>query len=414
MWKTKLRRLAFEWRRVRRMAPATLARKAVLKLLGLMLGLLLLPVTVLLHLAGYRHVTIFTDRIGHLALEPDCLLKEQALGHISRRKWIMLAPPGRVANEHLLTYWQPHFRIVRSRTACFFIASMSRWGLMRYRIDHYVRAIGKDQVAYRIYADWGSRPPLLQLTAEDDAWGSAMMARMGVPDGAWYVCVHAREAGFSPVDEELHGHRNSHIENTMPAMQEIVRRGGWAIRIGDPTMHPLPPARDVIDYAHYPLKSDRLDVVLCAKARFLLGNTSGVASLSSVFGVPGALTNMIPVSSLGFSKGDISIPKLIRSKRLDRYVRLDELLGSEAANYQYAALYEAHGLQVIENSPDDIHDLVCEMLDCLDGRFEVSREDEARLLSVAALFNRYHYAYGSAARISISFLRKHPELLPPP
>lgn len=410
--KLNLHRLNFEWQRIRRIPLPTLVGKAIAKLFGLGLGLTLLPLTVLLHLLGYRHVTIFTDRIGHLALEPDCLIKEQTLGRIPCRKWIMLAPPGRVANEHLLNYWKAHFHIVRNRFACFLIASMSRWGLMRYDVSHYARAIGKVQAAYRIYTEWGNRLPLLQLTKEDETWGNEMLEQLGIPKGAWFVCVHAREGGYSPIDEELHSHRNSHIENTIPAIQEIVRRGGCVIRIGDPTMRPMPALPKVIDYAHHPLKSDRLDIVLCAQASFLLGNTSGIASVSTAFGIPCALTNMIPVSTLWFTERDISMPKLVWSKHLSRCLRLDELLGSAKANDQYAALYESHGLQVMENCSDDIRSLVCEMLDRLDGHFAVTPEDEARLRSIESLLNGTHYAYGSPAGFSVSFLRNHPELLP--
>ena len=103
------------------MPLTTLAGKAAAKLLGLGLGLLLLPGTALLHLAGYRYVTVFTDRIGHLALEPDCLLKKQSLGQLKKRKWIMLAPAERVANTHLLAYWQPFFHIVQNPALVFLI-----------------------------------------------------------------------------------------------------------------------------------------------------------------------------------------------------------------------------------------------------------------------------------------------------
>ena len=396
------------------MSLATIAWKSTLKLLGLLLGVLLLPVTVLLHLAGYRRVTVFTDRIGHLALEPDCLVKEQALGHIPRRKWIILAPPGRIANEHLLACWQPHFRIVRGRVACFVLASMSRWGLMRYDISHYALAIGKAQAAYRIHAEWGDRPPVLRLSGEDDVWGSEMLARMGVPAGGWFVCVHTREPGFSPVDEELQRHRNSAIENAIPAMQEIVARGGWVIRIGDPTMQPLPPMPRLIDYAHHPLKSPRLDVVLCARARFILGNTSGIGLVGTVFGVPCALTNLIPVSTLWFNRMDISIPKLIWSRRLGRYLRLDEIFVTAVANFHYASLYDDEEVKPVENSAQDILLLVTEMLDRLDGRW-VDAPGDAELLAWAqALFKPEHHAFGSAARMAVSFLRQHGELLPAP
>ena len=33
--------------------------------------LMLLPVTLVLHLAGFRRLTVLTGRIGHLAAEPD-------------------------------------------------------------------------------------------------------------------------------------------------------------------------------------------------------------------------------------------------------------------------------------------------------------------------------------------------------
>lgn len=388
MQKINVHRLQFEWRRINQMNFCALSGKVIIKLLSLTIGLLMLPITLVLHAIGYRHVTVFTDRIGHLALEPDCLLKEQALGNIPHRKWIMLAPPGRVANEHLLSYWQPHFRIVRDKAVCLLIASMSRWGLMRYDIDHYIRAIGKAQAAYRVYSEWGSRPPLLQLTSEDDTWCDEMLEQLGIPKDAWFVCVHAREAGFSPIDEELHNHRNSHIENTFLAIAEIVRRGGWVVRMGDPSMHPLPQLKQVLDYAHHPNKSSRMDVLLCAKAKFFLGNSSGITFLSSAFGVPCALANLIPIATLGFNDFDISIPKLIRSQASNRYLRFNETLNSAIANYQYASLYKADDLDVVENSADDIFLLVSEMLDRLEeDAFKIKQISELQY-SIQRLFRK--------------------------
>lgn len=411
MWRTNLRRLEFEWRRIRQMNLVTLAKKTLTKIVGLGLGLLLLPLTVLLHLAGYRHVNIFTDRIGHLALEPDCLLKEQALGHIAEKKWIMLAPPNRVANEHLLTYWQPHFIIVRSPYSCFLIRSMSQWGVMRYNIAKYLRALGTTQAAYSISREWGNRRPLLQVSPTDQQWGNAQLEKLGLPKNSWFVCVHVREAGFSPIDEELHRHRNSDIAHTVLAMQEIVRRGGWVVRIGDPTMSQLSPLEQVIDYAHHQLKSDRLDVVLCASARFTLGNTSGIALVSSIFGIPCALANVIPMSTLWFYSRDISIPKLLWCRNQRRLLQIDEILKSAIANFQYASFYDHRGLEPVENTAQDILLLVKEMLDRLEENFIDTPYDDQLRRGIQALFRPGHYAYGSAARISASFLREHSDLL---
>lgn len=78
-----------------------------------------------LHFLGYRRVTVFTDRIGHLAIEPDCLLREQALNKIPKRRWFFIAPPRRIANEHLLSYWKSKLPVIENRYACFFLSSLS-------------------------------------------------------------------------------------------------------------------------------------------------------------------------------------------------------------------------------------------------------------------------------------------------
>jgi putative glycosyltransferase (TIGR04372 family) len=358
-------------------------------------------------------VTVFKDRIGHLAIEPDCLLKEQALGLIPKRRWFILAPPGRVANRHLLGYWRPRLRIFEGRIVCFILESMSRWWIMRHDISHYIRATGKAQAAYRIYSQWGDRPPLLQLTSEDRTWGNSMLARLGLPEGAWFVCVHTREGGFSPIDEELHAHRNGCIEATIPAIQEIVRRGGWVVRIGDPSMTPLPQLPNMIDYAHHALKSERLDIILCAKAKFILGSTSGIVLVGSLFGVPCAIANMIPMPDLWYNARDISIPKLLWSERLNRHLRFDEVLISPVAKYRYAALYRNAGIRVEENSAEDIRNLAIEMLDRLENRFVELGGDEELFHCFLSLLFEGHYAFGSCARIATLFLRRHPELQPP-
>lgn len=405
--------MEFEYRRISRLRPSTLVSKLALKVLGIFVWVMLLPLTVFLHLRGYRRVMVFTDRIGHLALEPDCLLKEQALGLIPKRRWFVLAPPGRVSNQHLLQYWKPLIRVFEDPVACFILSSISRFGLMRYDIRHYILAANKAHTAYRIYSQWGKRQPLIKLTPSDEEWSAQVLPRMGLPEGAWFVCVHVREGGFSPIDEEIHAHRNGSIEAVIPAIQEITRRGGWVIRIGDPTMKQLPPLPHVIDYAHHSMKCERLDVILCAKARLLLGNTSGITLVGTLFGVPCALANVIPISTLWFGDSDISIQKLLWSEQHGRLLRFDEAMASPASEYRYAALYQQAGLVVVENSDEEIRDLVIEMFDRLDGKFVVNSEDRDLARHYRSLIHESHCSFHSRASVSTLFLRRHAELLLP-
>jgi putative glycosyltransferase (TIGR04372 family) len=360
-WPIAKQRIKFESRRLSQLGIAHFTAKLFTKTFGVILWILLLPATLGLHLAGYRRVTIFTDRIGHLALEPCCLIKEQRLGIIKKRRWIILAPPQRTANRHLLSYWQPYFLIVRNPLLCYLIDSMSKWILMRHDISHYARALGKTQAAYGIFDAWGDRPPIVQLRQEDEEWGKDQLLKLGLPDGAWFVCAHAREPGFSPIDEELHSHRNGKIKNLVPAIEEITNRGGWVIRVGDQSMEPLPELSNVIDYATHPAKSDRLDVILCAKCTFILGNTSGIAIVGTIFGTPSALANIIPITAPGFGRNDLNIPKRVWSVSLSSYLNFRDILSSEIALFTYASDYLRHGLRPVENTPEDISLLVKEM-----------------------------------------------------
>lgn len=405
-----LHRLEFELRRIQQIPLPVLIGKAVAKLLGLGLGLILLPITALLHLLGYRHVTVFTDRIGHLALEPDCLLKEQALGLLPLRKWILLAPPKRVANEHLLNYWEPHFIVIRSGLGCLLVANMSRFGLMQHDVGHYARVQGLAQESFRIYSTWGNRTPLLALNADDCAWGKAALEQLGLPAGAWFVCVHAREGGYSPVDESLHAHRNSDIENYFSAMQLIVAEGGWVIRIGDASMKPLPIMNNVIDYAHHPMKAPRLDVILCASCKFMLGSTSGISLVSSIFGIPAAIANMTPTADLWYGPHDISIPKRIFSQHQHRNLSLEESLQYPHGCYRYANQYVKAGLVLIDNEPEEIAELTDEMMARLSAEdFELPDDMLARTMYKAFLDERYTSLH-SCAHLGASFFRKHSSL----
>jgi putative glycosyltransferase (TIGR04372 family) len=376
------------------------------------LWLPLLPVTLILHALGYRRLTVITGRIGHLAAEMDCFLKAQALGELPRHKWFLMAPPGETANLHLMEYWKARIPVVTHPVACFLLGAMSRWLFLRYDVGHYVLRLDATQEIYRLNARWKGRAPQLVLNDQDRIWGDSALRDLGVPDGAWFVCIHAREPGFSPMDEAAHAHRNGDPLALLPAVEEIVKRGGWCIRMGDPSMSRMSGIPGLIDYAHHALRSPRLDIVLCARTRFFLGNSSGLALVSTVFGVPSVLVNMIPMSALAVLPMDLSIQKLLYSDQEKRLLQFAEILNSPIGDFRYAKLYEDAYLEPLENNAEEIRAVVVEMLDRLEGTYEPAPEDEVLQRRFMSLFRPGHYAYGTAARVGADFLRRHRDLLP--
>jgi putative glycosyltransferase (TIGR04372 family) len=396
----------------RRAKLGRIARAALRRLSWLLVGIALSPLAPVLHLLGVRRLTLGVTHIGHLAVEPDCFLKARALGELPNRRWFFLAPRGMVANEHLLSYWTPHIPAVRHPLVGRAVASMITLGLMTYDVSRYVLRYDRGADIYRLNARWGDRPPLLELTSEDEDWAQEMLSRLGLPAGAWFVCVHAREPSFLPEDELIQRYRNSNPLALIPAIQEITARGGWCIRMGDPSSQPLPPIEGLVDYAHHPLRSPRLDVILCARTTFFLGNTSGISLLSSVFGRPVLRANAVPLSALAPGPADLSLLKLYWSRRERRLLRFDEVLGTPAASYRYASQFDAAGIEVRENSAEEIAEAAVEMLDVLNGARAYTPEEEELHRRFMSLLRPRDYGYGAASRVSASFLRAYSHLLP--
>ena len=373
-----------------------------------------LPISLPLHFLGFRAVPVNVTRIGHLASEIDAFLKDIQLGNIENKKWFILAPNEKVVNPTLLEYWRKHIRVISGKWKCIFFSLMTRHGLITQDTKHYVWAMGKSATYYSIQKDWGQRPPILKLEMDHRNKGWRILQDWGIPKDGWFISIHARENGYSPEDESIHAHRNSKIERLIPVICEIRRRGGWVIRMGDPTMQKLPPMEGVIDYAHSSYRSDWMDIFLCAENKFFLGNSSGLSILATVFGVPCALANMVPTSHLGFSAFDLSIPKLIWSKKKNRYLSFHEIFTSEISNFRLAKLFEYADLVPEENSSEDILDFTTEMLDKLEGKFVPLPEDESLQAQYKSYLKPHHYGFGTASRVGSLFLRKYQDLFLPP
>ena len=125
------------------------------------------------------------------------------------------------------------------------------------------------------------------------------------------------------------------------------------------------------------------------------------------FGNTSALTNQTPFAATGFRPGDLSIPKRIRRVGQTDFMRAAEILRYPIAGFRMSRFYLEAQLEQIENSADEICDLVQEMVETLEGRFQelpsVSqfRDDFKKNLTPE------YYCYGTAGKIAASFIMRH-------
>ena len=256
------------------------------------------------------------------------------------------------------------------------------------------------------------KPLAVGLSPERLARAHATRLEMGIPEDAWFVGLHVREAGFVDKNEPP-SCRNADIANYFPAVRELTARGAWVVRLGDKSMTKLPPMERVIDYAHSPYKNDLMDMYFISKCRMYVGITSGILDTAWLFQRPMVLTNMT-TWSFAYPKrpGDLGLTKHLFSKKQGRFLSLKELLGTpwEAQHYHhFGADYD-----MTENTPEEIRDVVLEFLDRKEGaeptalqkEFNRGRLDHGRrLLSKASWTDHYtdmHQRYRMSSRLESS------------
>lgn len=325
---------------------------------------------------------IWIAAFGHLA-QLQYVVKLNILEKRTREDTVLYLPPEiSIANRFLLEQWRPFIKITDDERDL----PLPLTHLRSLTFDFYAPRLSDGSTVYywdaaaRVNRQWTNekRGPLLTLPAEVERRGNDALVSAGIQPGSWFVALHVREPGSKNHHADLHNVLNSDIADYRPAISEITKRGGWVIRLGDPSMKPLPAMPNVLDYCHSTLRTDWMDIFLLAKCRFFLGTSSGPTYVPAAYGVPSVLTNWWPYAQRPWDENAIFLPKLYRRLRDGVPLTLSQAL-SEPFGYCNSMdhLGKREGVTVENNSPDDIRDAVIEMLEKLDGTAQYNAEDVA-------------------------------------
>ena len=211
--------------------------------------------------------------------------------------------------------------------------------------------------------DWSGqyaryRPP--RLTESKRRSAERLRVEMGIPVSDWFVALHVREGGHH--ENEIN-YRNSSIGNYRDAIRVITQAGGWVVRLGDASMTPMPDMERVVDYTRSRWKSELMDLYLISECRFFLGTTSGPAEVALLLDRPVLIVNAAESSLWGpMRRGNLGILKHVYSPRLRRVLSVRELVEEPFESQGATTPSDSHGYHLIENSSDEIRDVVEEFM----------------------------------------------------
>lgn len=357
---------------------------------------------------------VWARHIGHTATV-DYVIKLGILEGRAKDDTILYVPPGSpIANRFLLDQVATQLRLVENALDLPFDASV----LQALHYDYLGPCLPDRttvyfwEIAAKTYKRWEreGRGALLSLPPDIEARGWTALHSEGVPKGAWFVALHVREGKWDGRDPGLHRVMNANISTYLPAMTEITRRGGWIIRMGDPSMSRLPPLANVIDYCHSGLRADWMDIFLAASCRFMIGTTSGPAFIPPLYGPPLLLSNWWPPAQRPFHASDIFVPKLLRSLTDGRYLTLSESLHEPFSHcHSLTYLADREKVYVDDCDPMVLAGAVKEMLALSEGDTSYG----ADVADLRARADKIYQAQGifGAGQFAAEFLRRHASVI---
>ncbi len=345
----------------------------------------------------------------------DTHVKARILGMQEDLKIVLLLKTSdTIANPVMLEYWKKYITVVTCEKTIAMLEPFAHYleqdlsfcapinGTPVY-IEH------AKSIVQKKWEKAGNKP-LFELSDEDIDFGWSQLEKFGIPRNSWFVSLHVRDPGYKLgshlAEDEFDSYRNANIDNYKMAIQSIISRGGHVVRVGDPKMKDIPSMEGLFDYIHSDIRSNRMDIFLFSQCRFFVGVSSGPILNPILFGVPTIMTNFMPVTGRPHAGNCLYIPKLLWFNDEKRFASFNEILSTDLGRIFTTHGYTQRNISIIENSQEELNDIVVEMLDVLDKSLTYSAEDDLLQEQLNKLYREYS-GYGDMSRIGKKFIEKY-------
>ena len=361
---------------------------------------------------AFKFVRFFDNGIGHLAGNTEAFFRRLQLNIISNKIYYIGLIGKKPANEQLLKMYKrlipiysvPQFFLDFFHSRSLFFHSFLCQQLPGDSNDYYEYDLGRTTISF---------------STDEERQGSILLEKIGVKSKE-FVCFHNRDSEYmrriyKTSYFEYHCYRDAEVRDYFLAMEKINNYGLKVLRMGQYVASPnynLP--KDVIDYTTF-YRSDFGDIYVPSQALFFVGTSCGLTAIPAVFQVPIVCVNTIPLCRITpLKKEDIFIPKKIWSIREKRMLSLSEILEHGIGWFLKHEQFQQAGLEVINNTKEEILDVVEEMTLRLQGSFILSEESNLLQKRFKSIFNSFAHRkpfHKTNAHVGSIFLKQNHDWL---
>jgi putative glycosyltransferase (TIGR04372 family) len=357
------------------------SRLALSELINFPSYILALPFVLLIRLLRpwllIRFGRLVSSRIGHFAANPEIYLCERENGinvpdkcHID----IFFLNCKPISNYQLEKMWKRVLRV---------------WPAWLVRPLIKVNKLIPDSKAHEIVDNTqhdrdvnnllDQTKPHIVFTKEEVRKGEDGLRKIGIPELAPFVCFLVRDNAYlnSP-DLSYHNYRDCNIHNYMLAAEELIKKGYFVIRMGHKVKEGIKNLNPkYIDYATNGMRTDFMDIYLGATCTFCVTTGAGWDAIPvSLFRKPVVYTNLVPFGYLlTFSEKFLLMTK--RHFHAGRELTISEIFSYNVGFCMRAEDYEKERVELIENTPNELKNVIIEMAERIERIWEPAAEDES-------------------------------------
>jgi len=258
------------------------------------------------------------------------------------------------------------------------------------------------------------------LSNMENETGKNLRKTFGIPQNAKLVTLHVREASYLNLKEKknlsYHDYRNASIENYIPAVNYLIENGFYVVRIGDRSMTKIRNApKQFIDIHFHKNYTTLADTYFVSQSTFMIAGTSGPDRIALRFGVPVLNVNQnIHAQEDGYDNCEkLVVYKKYYSKQLKRNLTLEEILLSQAFYYFNYDYFELSGIELIENTPDEILVATKEMLGRLAGKYSKEKIENYCNKRIKDIYKQAFSHYSRLPYLKL-FLNPFPQVISTP
>ena len=381
----------------------------------------LLPIVLIMRIISpfilIRLGRIRTDRIGHLAGNVDrhLCINNNNLERGNNKCIDLYYVYGNISNSALLDMWSRKLKITQGviGTVLFAIDLVNSFfpGRDKYAIPE----LNYDQDNFNLVKHCLSH---LEFNKKENEKGNLFLKSQGLTKNDNFICFCVRDSAYLSseypnIDFSYHDYRNANINTHVAAVNRFLDCDyGYktGIRMGSIVESPIHENDKIIDYSLSGQRSDFLDLFLANKCRLFLNSGSGFSAIPRIFRTPMVSANVAPMGYIG-SNPLVFIPKKYWHIKKKRFLTFKEILQSDIGYYLSSSNYIDNGIELVENTSDDIYHALLEADDRINGSWNPDEEDLYMQEKFQSLFLPDPRFPSSRTPISSHFLRSNIDLL---